>query len=131
MANYSNVPNKNLCTGNSGIKKKVINELLPDVVDKFSATAGSISVPLTHAKWEGHVTDNSLVKSLRVDMQGVGTDGYANWQAQFGVGHDNKCARGGSYAGVLMKAGSTFTLAEFQEAFRRSFESQAICRLDP
>ena len=125
--------NNKLCAGNSAIKKKVINELLEEVLEKFATPdAANINVPVNHAKWEGHVVDSSVTANLRVDMQGVSADGYANWQAQFGTGHAN-CNKGGSYAGVLMKAGQTFTLAEFQEAFRRSFASGAtqLCRLDP
>jgi broad specificity polyphosphatase/5'/3'-nucleotidase SurE len=125
--------NNKLCAGNAAIKKKVINDMLEEVLEKWgNPDAANINVPLNSAKWEGHVVDESLTASLRVDMQGVSADGYANWQAQFGKGHAN-CNKGGSYAGVLMRAGQTFTLAEFQEAFKRSFASGAtqLCRLDP
>jgi hypothetical protein len=107
--------------------------MLSEVLEKFAnPNAASINVPMGQAKWEGHVVDNSIVKSLRIDMQGV-ENNYANWQAQFGVGHDKNCSKGGSYGGVLMRAGTTFTLADFQEAFRQSFATggNSLCRLDP
>lgn len=68
---------------------------------------------------------------MRLDLQGT-QNGYANFQAQYGTGHEN-CKKGGSYGGVMMCCGVPFTRDEFKEALRRSFGSGAnqLCQMDP
>ena len=131
MARYTLVANSSLCPGNSTAFRKYY-ALVDVFVDKYNGEGGgnTLTIPNGHGKLEDYAVDED-VNTMRLDLQGT-ESGYANFQAQFGTGHEN-CKKGGSMGGILMCCGVPFTKAEMKEGLRRSFSADGsfLCKLDP
>jgi len=126
MAKFTEVPNTSLCPGCN----KSIRDWYIDAVEEFADKYGkgsksTITIPTGYEKWEGHVVSGTY----RLDLQD-GEHGYANIQAQFGLGHSN-CKKGGSYGGVLMVCDTPFSIADVQTALTKSLvKGMTLIQLD-
>ncbi|SMG07927.1 hypothetical protein SAMN05661096_00093 [Marivirga sericea] len=93
----------------------------------------TVRVDSPYANSEGVIksmeSEKGFVRGLRIDLQKE-QDGYATFQVQWGTGNG---AKGGAYAGVLMRVNTNFTMNDLRTALAASFNYIPVkyARLDP